>query len=183
MRFLPGGRSRAVRFLSLLLGSVIAVAVSGVAGGSTASRSKIVIHQQGKNIQNAPANSGVRGKFTIDLSGVGFGPAGTTLIFANPGPTKYVNGQAQYPVAGTDHLTSKKGRIDLAFTGIRIDLNQKVNPSGEVVGHVAEYGTWKIEAATGIYQGWKGGGNFAGVLYGYQNAQPYSFEWDGYITP
>jgi hypothetical protein len=73
--------------------------------------------------------------------------------------------------------------IDLRFTGIHIDVNQKVTPSGDVVGSAAEYGTWKITAATGIYQGWKGRGTFAAVLYGYQNAQPYSVEWDGYVTP
>jgi hypothetical protein len=61
-------------------------------------------------------------------------------------------------------------------------VNQKVTPSGDVVGSAAEYGTWKITAATGIYQGWKGRGTFAAVLYGYQNAQPYSVEWDGYVT-
>jgi hypothetical protein len=101
-----------------------------------------------------------------------------------PGKTKYVHGQAQIPFSGTNDLTSTKGNIDLGFTGIHIDVNQKVTPSGgDVVGHAAEYGTWKITAAAGIYQGWKGGGNSAAVLYGYQNAQPYSVEWDGYITP
>jgi hypothetical protein len=67
---------------------------------------------------------------------------------------------------------------------MHIDVNMKATPSGgNTVGNAAEYGTWKITAATGIYQGWKGGGNFAAVSYGYQNLQPSSVEWDGYITP
>lgn len=124
----------------------------------------------------------MRGKFTIYLRGLPFGPAGTTLWFALPGNTRYVHGQAQIPFSGTDHLTSKKGRIDLAINGTRIDLNQKVTPSGNVFGPMVRYGTWKVASATGIYQGWKGGGDFAELFFGYQNAQPYSVEWDGFVT-
>jgi hypothetical protein len=180
--FLLNSRAGMAAFASLLSVGVIAVAVSGVASGRTASPSKIVIHQHGTNIQNSPAGSATRGVFTIDLKGLPFGPGGKTTVYPIPSNTKYVNGQAQIPFSGTNHLTSTKGNIDLRFTGIHLDVNQKATPSGDVVGSAAEYGTWKITAAAGIYQGWKGRGNFAAVLYGYQNAQPYSVEWDGYIT-
>ena len=176
------GLARAATFVSVLSCCVIALVLSGAATGAAASRSKIAIHEDGTNAQNSPANTGVRGVFTIELAGRPYGPAGTTLIYPSPGGTRYVNGEAQIPFSGTNHLTSKKGTLELAFTGIHIDVNMKVTPSGDVVGSGAEYGTWKISAATGIYKGWKGGGNFAAVLYGYQNLQPHAVEWDGYVT-
>jgi hypothetical protein len=49
------------------------------------------------------------------------------------------------------------------------------------LGPAAEYGTWKIKTATGIYHGWKGGGIWAAVVYG-GKVEPYSVEWDGSIT-
>ena len=93
-----------------------------------------------------------------------------------------VKGQEQIPFVATDHLTGKTGKIVLAVKGTHIDVNSKLNISGQVVGPAAEYGTWKIRTATGIYQGWKGGGNWASVAYSYRNVQPDSVEWDGYIT-
>jgi len=185
MRFLPSRRHRRLATLaSLLCVAVVALPIPGVAARTTAprSQSKIVIHEHGTNIQDSAPGSGVRGTFTIELEGRRFGPAGTTIYYGAPGPTKYVNGQAQVPYSGTDHLTSKEGRVDLAVRGTRIDLNPKVTPSGNVFGPVVRYGTWKIASATGIYKGWKGGGNFAAVYFGYQNAQPFSVQWDGYIT-
>jgi len=181
---LSGGRVRGLGFVSLLAVGAIAVAVSGVAGRSAASRSKIVVHEQGYSLQNAPAGSAEgRGTFTIDLRGTPFGPGGKAQTYVVPGQLRYVKGQAQLPIQGTDHLTSKNGRIDLELKAIEISINPKITPSGgNVFGHVAEYGTWKVGAATGIYRGWKGGGNFAAVYYGYQHVQPYSVEWDGYVT-
>jgi len=70
----------------------------------------------------------------------------------------------------------------LSVKGTHIDVNSKLNTSGQLVGPAAEHGTWKIKSATGIYQGWKGGGNWASIGSGYENVQPYSVEWDGYIT-
>src|SRR5262249_19949640 len=178
MRVQPEGGGWLVTLVLLVSGSVLASAVSGLANGAAVSPSMIIIHEQGKFIQTSAPGTGVQGEFTIAPRGLRFGPAGTT-VFAVPGNTRYVNGEAQVPFSGTDHLTSTKGRIDLAVTGTRIDLNQKVTPSGDVVGPVVRYGTWKVEAATGIYRGWNGGGNFAAIYYGYANAQPYSVEWDG----
>ncbi len=183
MRLVPMGSVRLVRFVLLLVLSLIAVAVGGVSSGTTTSKSQIKIHESGTDnrVQSGTQGS-VRGKFTIDLKGTPFGPGGTTVIYAVPGQTKYVNGQAQIPLAATDHLTSKTGTIELAITGTHIDLNTKLTSSGHSVGPAAEHGTWKIRTATGIYEGWKGGGSWASVAYGYGAVQPYSVEWDGYVT-
>jgi hypothetical protein len=167
------------------VGSVVALSVAsaaaGVASGSAASRSQIAIHEQGKhNITNESLP--ILGTFTIELAGAPFGPKGTTTIAPAPGATTYVNGQARTAITGTDTLTSTKGRIVLAITGTHISVNGKLTPSGFLVGPTVEYGTWKIKTATGIYQGWKGRGNWASTEYGYTQPEPYSVEWDGYIT-
>ena len=183
MRLFPTGPIRLVTFVSLFAVSVIALAVGGVASGNTASRSLIEIHESGTINQTKPDSQGaVRGKFTIMLKKTPFGPGGTTVIYGNPGSTRSVNGEVQTHFTATDHLTSKTGTLEIAVTGTHIDLNTKLAPSG-LVGSAAEYGTWKIRSATGIYEGWKGGGNWASAAVGYGKNQPYSVEWDGYITP
>jgi hypothetical protein len=93
-----------------------------------------------------------------------------------------VNGQAEIPLTGSDTLTSKSGQITLALRGTYVGVNSTLSSSGQALGPGAEYGTWKIKSASGMYQGWKGGGNWAAVISGYSIAQPYSLEWDGYIT-
>ena len=161
----------------------IALMVGGAASGSTASRSQIEIHEQGTSLVNRPGAEGaVHGKFTIELKLAPFGPGGTTVIYGEPVAIRQVNGQEQTTLAATDRLTSKTGTIQIAAKGTHIDVNSKLSPSGHRIGPAAEYGTWKIRAATGIYEGWKGGGNFASVAYGYGNLQPYSVEWDGYVV-
>ena len=183
MRSLSRSRARIVALVSLLSVSVIALAVGGAASGSTASRSLIAIHEQGTNPQTRQGIFAVRGKFTIELRKAPFGPGGTTAIYGAIGATRNVNGQEQIPLlAGSDILTSKTGKIVLAFSGTHLELNSKLSPSGFIEGPKAEYGTWKIKTATGAYQGWKGGGNWASVAYGYGNVQPYSAEWDGYVV-
>jgi hypothetical protein len=166
-----------IAFVSLLAVSVIAVA----ANGSTASRSTIAIHEHGTN-PVAQGSAGMRGTFTIDLAGAKSGPSGTTYSYPDPSPTRYVDGEAQTPFVGTDTLTSKQGHIELAVIGTHIDVNNKLLSSGSVVGPAAEYGTWTIKTATGIYRRWRGGGNWASVTYGYGDVEPYSVEWDGYVT-
>ena len=172
---------RGVRLVALL---VLALAVSGAARGTTAARSLIAIHEQGTNNLNGQSGNGAtHGKFTIELQKAPFGPGGTTVIYSIPANAgRLVNGQEQIPFVATDHLTSKTGKLVLAVKGTHIDVNSKLNASGQLVGPAAEYGTWKIQSAIGIYQGWKGGGNWASIGSGYKNVQPYSVEWDGYIT-
>jgi hypothetical protein len=161
---------------------LVAVAAAGAASGSGASRSQIAIHEQGKN-NLTTSGAPELGTFTIDLAGAPFGPKGTTRIFPSAGATTYVNGQTRIGVIATDTLTSTKGRIVLAITGTHIDVNGKLTPSGHFVGPAVEYGAWKVKSATGIYHGWKGGGVWASVGYGYVQPEAYSVEWDGYITP
>jgi hypothetical protein len=161
---------------------VLLVAVAGAASGSGASRSQIAIHEQGKN-NLTTSGAPLLGTFTIDLAGAPFGPKGTTRIFPSAGATTYVNGQTRIGVFATDTLTSPKGRIVLAITGTHIDVNGKLTPSGHFVGPAVEYGAWKVKSATGIYHGWKGGGVWASVGYGYVQPEAYSVEWDGYIIP
>ena len=173
--------SRFLKVLAVL--AVLAVpAVGGVASGNTASKAQINIHESGKiNTAKPPfAQGAIRGKFTIQLKLSPFGPGGTTAIVPVPAPTKYVNGEEQIPFTATDHLTSKAGTLELAIKGIHIDVNVKDTNDR---GPFAEYGTWKIRAATGTYEGWKGGGSWASAAVGYGKIQPYSVEWDGYITP
>jgi hypothetical protein len=161
--------------------ALVAMAAAGVASGSNASRSQIAIHEQGKhNITNE--SRPILGTFTIELAGVPFGPRGTTRISPSPGATTHVNGQTRLALSATDTLTSAKGQIVLAISGIHIDVNGKLTPSGFFVGPAVEYGAWRIKTATGIYQGWKGGGIWASATYGYAQPETYSAEWDGYIT-
>ena len=163
--------------------AVFALAVIGGAQGADASRSLIAIHEHGTNPQlNQSVAVGPRGTFTIELREAPFGPSGTSVIHPSPSNPRDVNGQEQTPFIGSDTLTSRKGRIELRFVGIHIDLNSRLARSGMRVGPTAEYGTWKIASATGIYRGWKGGGNWTSVAYGYRRLQPYSVEWDGYAA-
>jgi hypothetical protein len=41
-----------------------------------------------------------------------------------------------------------------------------------------EYGTWRISSASGVYKGWKGGGNWAGT----DDEQTRHFQWEGLIV-
>jgi len=160
----------------------IAVGGGGVARGTAASRSLIAIHEQGTRSTSQVVQDD-HGRFTVDLEEAPFGPGGTTRVSTEWSAAKSVNGQEQTPLLGRDTLTSKKGRIELVFVGTHIDLNGRLRHSGQLVGPAIEYGTWKISAATGVYQGWKGGGNWASVISGYGPVQPYSVEWDGHVTP
>ena len=171
----------AVQRVASVVVLLVAPAPAGVASGSGTTRSQIAIHEQGKhNITHESLP--ILGTFTIELAGASFGPKGTTRIAPYLGATTYVNGQTRTALTGTDTLTSTKGRIVLAITGTHIDVNGKLTSSGYLVGPAVEYGTWKIKSATGIYRGWKGGGNWALDAYGYAQPEPYSAEWDGYIT-
>jgi hypothetical protein len=155
-----------------------------VASGGTASKSQIAIHEVGKQLQTGTQSQGnfPRGTFTIDLALTPFGPKGTTIATSSPSNPTQVKGQERTQFTGTDTLKSTKGQLELAFRGVHIEVNDKLTPSGFHVGPAVEYGTWKVRTATGIYQGWRGGGNWAAVLYGYGKSQPYSVEWDGYVT-
>jgi len=166
---------------SLPVVGVIALAVGGVARGTTATRSLIAIHEHGHDPVNSISH-GSTGTFTIELAGTRFGPAGTTYSFPDQAPDTHVNGEDQTPFAGGETLTSAKGRIELSFVGTEVSVNTRPQRNGSLVGPAIQYGTWKVKTASGIYRGWKGGGSWAEVIYGYGSVEPYSVEWDGYIT-
>jgi hypothetical protein len=159
------------------VGALVLALAGGAAGGG--SPSKITIRENGTS---GASSHGTRGRFTIEVLGTPFGPAGKSVIYELPGDTRYVRGQPQVELSGTGHFTTPKGSLELTFSGLHWDLNTRVTASGDVLGPAAEIGNWKIAAATGIYKGWRGGGKFAAIAYGYRDPQPYAVEWDGYIT-
>ena len=166
------------------VGILAALSLGSPLGATPAAKSLIQIHESGTiNELKSDVQGAVKGKFTIELKLSPFGPAGTTAIYAVPATTRVVNGQQQIPFTATDNMTSKGGTLVIAVKGIHFDVNPKTTPSADQFGPAAEYGTWKIRSATGIYEGWKGGGNWASVSYGYKKIEPYSVEWDGYVTP
>jgi len=164
-------------FLALAL--VASAAASSVASARSTSKELIAIHQRG--VIPVSSSRAVRGKYSIDLKASPFGPTGTTLIYLSPGTVAYVNGQERFPFSGTDYLTSSKGKLDISFDGVHTDVNSRLY-AGQPVGPAIEYGTWKVSSATGIYRGWKGGGNWAAALWGYGAVSQYSVEWDGYVS-
>jgi hypothetical protein len=163
---------------------LLAVPAAGsAASGAGVSRSQIAIHERGTYV-NDP-RGGItfpRGTFTIALQDSGFGPGGTTRIAIDPSEVTYVQGRPQLSFSGVDTLTSKSGTLELVFDGTQIDLNGRLMSTGLLVGPAVEYGTWRVGSATGIYAGWKGGGVWADASYGYGEREPYSVEWDGYVT-
>src|SRR5579864_4068693 len=173
---------RALQRGAIVVALPLAMAAAGVASRIGASRSQIAIHEQGMYINNPTPATPTLGKYTIELAGATFGPAGATNITYDPSNPTYDKGEQQSSLIGADTLRNTNGTLELAFKGIHIQVNGKLTPSGQVVAPFVEYGTWTIRTATGIYAGWKGGGKWTSVAYGYRYAEPYSVEWDGYIT-
>jgi len=173
----------APRNLVIIAGAALCLFVGAPAAaqskGAVPTKVQIAIHDQG----TAPKASGSpHGIYTITVALPGFAAGGKSRISFDPSVTKYVDGQAQLPLAGSDTFTSSKGKLVIAFTGTHIPLNNKLTSAGYSVGPAAETGTWKITSATGSYAGWKGGGPWAAVIYGYTLNPSYSAEWDGFIT-
>jgi hypothetical protein len=175
-------RGQAVYLVAALAAAALTLTATASAQprAAAASRLQIAIHEQGTQKMNV--HDWTYGAFTVDLALPGFASSGKTRISAGPGPTKYVDGQQQIPFGGQDTLTSSKGQLVITFSGTHFPVNNRATSGGIAVGPAAEYGTWTITSATGVYQGWKGGGRFASAIYGYSLNQPYSVEWDGYIT-
>lgn len=180
-------RGQAVYSVAALAAAVLFLAATASAQPRTsvASRMQIAIHEQGTSLTDPKLPFDKRyphGTFVLDLAGLTPSPSGTTIIIPQPGATRYVDGETQIPFAGTNKLTSKTGQLELAFKGIHIDVNSKLGTNGQATGPGVEYGTWTVRSGTGTYKGWKGGGIWASASYGYGRIQPYSVEWNGYIT-
>ena len=146
---------------------------AGEAHTATA-KSQIAIVERGSAHPTA-SNGGVTfsGHFRLLLDQVAT-DSGTTIIRPSVGAQKTVGGQGQAPVSGYDNLTSKQGTLSISFQGVTITVRNIAG--GEDFAN--EYGTWKVNGGSGIYQGWRGGGRWA--LVGTPSTN--NIEWDGYVT-
>jgi len=178
-RVLVGGLAAAT--LAAAGGS--AVTAHAQPGSVMAATVQIAIHEHGTAPTSAVAsNQASSGRFTIELALTPFGPGGTARNYPDPGTTRQVSGQTQNTFTGVDTLTSKGSTLQLAFSGVEVPINRKLEHGSTVVGPAADHGAWRIKAATGIYKGWTGGGIWAAIVDGYGRLKPYSVEWDGNIT-
>jgi len=136
-----------------------AITVSG-ADATSAGKFRLVIEESG----SVPT---LQGKFVL------YAPSstdsGTSTIVYRIGPVRYRGGQRYEIHSGVDTMHSKKGGLTLTFTGPSVNAGPSL---------YVEYGTWHISSASGIYKGWKGGGNWAGT----DNEQTRHFQWEGLIT-
>jgi hypothetical protein len=175
-----------------LTAGLVAAALAAVGGLTTASAAQsrsgaaaseqIAIHEHGTIPTRGPGDAGFNGSFSIELALTPFGQGGTSRTAFQISLVRHVSGQAQIPLAGVDTLTGKSGTLQLAFSGVYIPINTKLEYGNTAVGPAVEHGAWRITAATGVYNGWTGGGVWAAVVDGYGHLQPYSVEWDGDIT-
>lgn len=118
-------------------------------------------------IEETGSVSSFQGRFAL------YGPtgsdSGTSSIRVQISPVRYRDGQRYEIHSGKDTMHSKKGGLTLSFSGASVNAG----PSLYIT-----YGTWHISGASGIYKGWKGGGNFGNT----DNEQTYHFQWEGLIT-
>jgi hypothetical protein len=163
--------------LSVGLSGVAALVLSSVALGSSggkqavAGRSTIAIRATVS--ANQSTDGRFRGRFVILLDSV-IQDSGTIVVIPDVGIPKVIDGQPQAPVLAYGNLRSKKGTLNIFFTGVNV-LVQDLNPAKD--GFNTESGTWKIKSATGKYKGWTGGGRWTNVSP--PDAQ--HIEWDGYV--
>jgi hypothetical protein len=158
---------------SIVATVVLASIALGASDGRQLStvRSHIAIKEHGS--EKPTADFIYKGHFQLELNDV-LMDSGTTSIRPNTGTAKIVGGEQQVPVIGNNNLIGKKGTLTLLFHGVSIAID--TNKSGDA--YYAEYGSWKITGATGMYAGWKGGGHWANA--GTPSAN--NIEWDGYVT-
>jgi hypothetical protein len=148
-------------------GAVVLVLWASVASASSDSRggARATIHVAIKQRLSVKTHSG---KFSLEQAGL-VKDAGTSVVSPNVGAPRIVSGQLQYPLTGTNVLTTAKGSLSLSFVGVSVLVNGK---------YYNEYGSWKVKGGTGIYAAWKGGGRFADV--GTPSAD--NVEWDGIVS-
>src|SRR5262249_43652383 len=130
------------------------------AEATTARKVRIVIEESG----SVPT---LRGRFL--LYALASTDSGTSAIKYRVSPVRFRNGQRYEIHTGIDTMTGMKGVLTLAWTGPSVNAGPSL---------YIEYGTWRISSASGAYQGWKGGGNWAGT----DNEQTRHFQWEGVVT-
>jgi hypothetical protein len=159
--------------VALLVVSSIALGSTG--GQQTPSAAGSPISIVNRLSATMSADHTFKGKFLMEVDGVRY--AGTATVSPNRagGPNKIVGGQKQIPVRGHANLKSTKGTLSLVFRGVDIEV-QNIDPAKN--GFTVEYGTWQIQGATGIYNGWKGGGRWADA----STPSAHNIEWDGFVT-
>ena len=94
---------------------------------------------------------------------------GTSALQVQISPVRYRDGQRYEIHSGVDTMHDKKGGLKLTFSGPSVNAGPSL---------YIEYGTWRISSASGIYKGWKGGGNWGGT----DNEQTYHLQWEGLVT-
>jgi hypothetical protein len=144
-------------FLAVLVTG--AITVPG-AEATSAGKVRVVIVESG-------SVSSFQGRFVL------YAPAstdsGTSALQVQISPVRYRGGQRYEIHSGVDTMHGKKGGLKLTFSGPSVNAGNSL---------YIEYGTWRIASASGIYKGWKGGGNWGGT----DNEQTYHLQWEGLIT-
>jgi hypothetical protein len=144
-------------FVAVLVTGALTV---GGADGTSAGKFRVVIEESG-------SVSSFQGRFVL------YAPAstdsGTSALQVQIGPVRYRGGQRYEIHSGVDTMHGKKGGLKLTFSGPSVNAGPSL---------YIEYGTWRISSASGIYKGWKGGGNWGGT----DNEQTDHFQWEGLVT-
>jgi hypothetical protein len=144
-------------FVAVLVTGALTV---GGADATSAGKFRVVIEESG-------SVSSFQGRFVL------YAPAstdsGTSALQVQISPVRYRGGQRYEIHSGVDTMHSKKGGLKLTFSGPSVNAGPSL---------YIEYGTWRISSASGIYKGWKGGGNWGGT----DNEQTYHLQWEGLVT-
>jgi hypothetical protein len=160
---LPSTERRGMSRRALLV--FVAVLVTGAltvgeADGTSAGKFRVVIEESG-------SVSSFQGRFAL------YAPmstdSGTSALQVQISPVRYRSGQRYEIHSGVDTMHGKKGGLKLTFSGPSVNAGPSL---------YIEYGTWRISSASGVYKGWKGGGNWGGT----DNEQTYHLQWEGLIT-
>jgi len=150
------------RAFQLFVAALVAGAITVPGADATsAGKGRVVIEENG-------SVSSMQGRFVL-YPPSNIPDSGTSTLFVQISPYRYRGGQRYDVHHGTDTLVGKKGGLKLTFSGPSVNAGP---------GLYIEYGTWRISSATGIYKGWKGGGNWGGT----DNERTYHIEWEGLIT-
>jgi hypothetical protein len=150
----------------VVVGLVVAPTVPGATAtkGETAAKLRVIISEKGHVLPFPPAG-------TFVLGGTAGSDVGKTNVTPREVRSGVRDGESFKVVQGTNTLYGKKGNLTFRFSGVAIDVAD---------GADIEYGTWSVNTpvATGMYEGWRGGGRWASSGSGPR----YVVRWKGLIT-